>query len=293
MSHASIREFRKAGTRVRATVLPALVRHWDWLLLAALLWAGFRRLFEFLPGLWFASDTYYAHGAIVPVCAGIVVTERWPRLRTLPLRGSWWPVLALVPVLYLQWLAVRTGLYGLQATLLLLALPLGVLAVGGGRWLRGLAAPLAFLAFGLPLFDGLIDANTVRAQLLSTEFAFRLLQLVGTHPRRLDPTLIALPRFTFDVGIACSGLKVLLAVASSSVFFVLVAGLKPWRNAILIASVLPLALGVNALRIAAIGLIGNAFGPATGMRFHDASGYVSLGVCFGLQYLLTRALGWR
>lgn len=275
------------------TLVSTLSRHWDWVLLVLSFLVAFRPLLRMLPNLWFASDTYYAHGALVPVCAGIVVMERWPKLRALPVRGSGWGILFLAPVLYVAWLAAQTSQAALQAALFLATLAGGVLFVAGRAWLKGLAAPLAFLGFGLPLFDGFVDANTLTAQSLSTDVAYWILQVSGLDPHRLNPSLIVLNHFQLDIGIPCSGMKILLAVAAFSVFFVLVAGLKPWRNVLLLASALPLALGVNALRIALIGVVGNAWGEAAGHQFHDYSGYLSLFLCLGLQYGLTRALGWK
>ncbi|RYD75052.1 MAG: exosortase/archaeosortase family protein, partial [Verrucomicrobiaceae bacterium] len=136
-------------------------------------------------------------------------------------------------------------------------------------------------------------ANTQTAQALSTDGAYRLLQVLGLHPKRVDPSVISLDRFTLNVGISCSGMKTLIAVAAISYFFILVAGLKPWKNALLLLLVLPTALIVNALRIALIGLVGNTWGAAVGHQFHDYSGYLSLALCFGLQYGVTRLLGWK
>lgn len=293
MSRVAGGEVRPVGDRLRLSRATSLLRHWDWFLLTVALGVAFRPLLRGIPGLWFGDDTYYAHGSLVPICAGIVVWERLPELRKVPLVGTGWALFLLLPLLYLDALAGRTSLGALQAILLLATLAAGVFYVAGWRILRLLLAPLAFLAFGLPVFDGLVEANTVTAQHLSSDAAFALFRALGMHPRMEGPTTVALSRYALEVAAPCSGMHILLAVAAFSTFFVLVAGLRPWRNVVLVAAVLPLALLVNALRITLIGLIGNACGAEAGSHFHDASGYVSLGVCFGLLYGLTRVLGWK
>ncbi|RYD69472.1 MAG: hypothetical protein EOP84_28420, partial [Verrucomicrobiaceae bacterium] len=119
----------------RVFLVPALVRHWDWFLLLSTVYLGFRRLMQYLPEIWFSSDTYYAHGVFVPICAGLVIADRWPKLKDQPLDGNWWALLLLTPVFYVEWMAVRTSLYDLQSCLFLLTLAGGILWIAGGVWL--------------------------------------------------------------------------------------------------------------------------------------------------------------
>jgi exosortase/archaeosortase family protein len=96
-----------------------------------------------------------------------------------------------------------------------------------------------------------------------------------------------------DVGVPCSGLKLLLALSAFSVFFVLIANLKWWANAFMLAFVLPLALFINGLRIALIGVVGDTMGSDAGHQFHDYSGYITLLLCFVIVFKLARILGWK
>lgn len=67
------------------------------MVMAALLGAGF--LFAFWPLVaslgesWFGKDTYYAHGAIVPLCSAFMIYDRMETLRKIP-RSSFWLALA-------------------------------------------------------------------------------------------------------------------------------------------------------------------------------------------------------
>jgi exosortase/archaeosortase family protein len=64
-------------------------------------------------------------------------------------------------------------------------------------------------------------------------------------------------------------------------------------NLIFAASILPLALFINGLRIALIGVVGNAWGPEAGAQFHDYSGYITLILCFFILFKGARLLGWK
>jgi len=257
--------------------------------LAATFWTFFR----WLPSNWFGDDTYYAHGAVIPICAGLIVWDRWENLRKLPIKGVTWALLPVAAILYVTWFAHRTDMRTVQSVLVILLLMAGTLFVAGWQWLKGLAVPIGYLAFGFPLMDRFVDTHTQTIQQWSTEFSFLLLKAAGQNPMRLDNSAVAMDRFIMDVGVPCSGMKLLLAVMAISVFFILIAKIKWWGNTILLLSVIPMTLVVNSLRIAVIGWIGNTWGDNAGHVSHDYSGYISLVICFALMMKLTKVLGWK
>lgn len=264
-----------------------------YLLVLAGLLLTFWPLVEHLSILWFGDDTYYAHGAVVPICAGLIVWDQWDRIRQVPIRGSNLALIPLAIILYVSWFASRTDMRFFQSGLLILAIATIIAFLMGWRMLKALATPVAYLGFGLPIVDRFVMDYTQPVQRLSTDVSHEILKLVGQNPYRADASTILLDRFTLDVGIPCSGIKLLLAVAAIAVFFMLIAHLRWWANLILLASILPIAVLVNALRISLIGVVGNAYGHDAGMQFHDYSGYIGLVVCFGIVYGLTRLLGWK
>ena len=294
---SEVRELSKPSRGLGADFVRVARENWrTWLptvglvlAIAVLFWP----LIRHLETLWFGEDTYYAHGAIVPLCSLFLVWERWDRLRIMPVRGSSLALIPMAAILYVTWFAGRTDMRTFQSGLLLALIALCVAFVVGWKFLKPLAIPIAYLGFGLPMFDRLVDTYTQPLQRLSTDASFKMLAMGGQNPYRVDPTIIGLGNFTLDVGVPCSGVKLLLAVMSIAVFFALIARLKWWGNAILIGSIVPITLVVNSLRITLIGLVGNSSGRAAGMQFHDTSGYLGLVVCFALLYGLTRALGWK
>jgi len=276
---------------------PALISRLDWRHLAFLAAAGlaltFWPLFQYLPGIWFANDTYYAHGVVVPICSGLIVWDRWDKLKTIPVKGAAWALVPLFACLYVLWFALRADMHTVEATLLVLILGAAVLFVAGWRWLWALSIPIGYLFFGLPIWEHWIDKYTMQSQMASTNYAYDILKLVGLNPWRQDATTIVLDHFTLTVAVACSGLKLVLAVSAITVFFMCVGKLKWWGNLVMLASVLPLSFLVNSIRIAMIGWVGNNWGDAAGHQFHDYSGYISLVLCFLLMMKITRWLGWK
>ncbi len=276
--------------------LNALLRSEGFLLAAGLALAmgfAFWPFLAELPKDWFAPDTYYAHGSIVPLCALYVLYDRWPRIKVTPAKGSWLALALILPFLYLAFIAGRTTMMTVLSGCFVAVLVLGVAFVGGWRWAWKTAPATLYLLFGLPVWRPIIDRFTPPLQWLSTDAAYVLLKLSGLRPFRTQPNVVELPNYTLDVAEACSGLKTVLAVVAIAVFFMFIARLKPWANLTLAAIAVPLSILVNGIRIALIGVVGNAFGEAAGAQFHDYSGYIALVLCFALLYGTTRKLGWK
>ncbi len=257
------------------------------------LFLAFWELFRKLPDMWFAGDGYYSHGALVPFITGYVIYRWWPRLKDIPVRPF---VGAIIPVLLTGWLlfaGVRIEQVQILSVSFVLMLLAGIWFVAGGRWLFALMGPTVYLLFGLPIWSHVIDTYTNPLQQISTDVSYALLQLTGFTPYKYDSTTIHLSNFTLDVGVPCSGLKLVIAVSAFTVFFMMIGRLKWWGNLMMAISVLPLCLFINGLRITLIGVVGNMYGSEAGHQFHDYSGYITLLVCFFLLFKLARLLGWE
>jgi exosortase len=254
---------------------------------------SFWALIVALPHLWLSEDGYYSHGFLVPFIAGYIVYRRWPKLSTIPVKPGWFALVLLVPVLYLNHTASVTDIQAVLAVNLVLVLLLGTWFIAGWQWMWALFMPIMYLLFCMPIWVSIIEIYTNPLQQVSTKVAFQLLILFGFQPLQVDSTSILVNTFMLDVGVPCSGLKLLLALSAFSVFFVLIANLKWWGNALMLLFVLPLALFINGLRIALIGVVGDTMGSAAGHQFHDYSGYITLLLCFVIVFKTARILGWK
>ncbi|MCW5941199.1 MAG: exosortase/archaeosortase family protein [Fimbriimonadaceae bacterium] len=255
--------------------------------------AAFWPLVSGLPKLWMSEDGYYSHGFLVPVIAGYVVYRWWPRLQSRPIR-PFWP--AILPVLLMLWPLRAAYIQDIEALMsfgLILSLLCGVWFVAGARWMFALSLPILYLAFALPIWTMAIDVYLNRLQIWSTDVAYAMLKSFGLSPFRVDVTTIELNRFTLNVAVPCSGLKLVLALTAFTAFFMMIARLRWWGNLLMAGMVIPLALFINGLRIALIGVVGNEFGTDAGMAFHDYSGYITLLLCFFLLFKFARMLGWK
>lgn len=251
-------------------------------------------LFQYVEFIWLEEkDSYYSHGPLIPIIAGYLLYSERARLARIPRESNKLGLVFLVAMVYVVWVASRTTQWAPLSVLFVLCMLSSVLFIGGWKWVKATAAPILFLLFGLPMWQTIIDKYTNPLQQISTKVAFKILTSMPLDAIKLDETSIMVRGFQLDVGVPCSGLRLILAVASFMVFFILIAKLPWWKNAILAASVLPLCVALNGLRIAMIGLVGGQFGEAAGHQFHDWSGYISLVLCFFALNWMTKAMGWK
>src|SRR5207244_8408033 len=119
--------------------------------------------------------------------------------------------------------------------------------------------------------------NTVAfpVQLTSAKLASTLLNLIGFANFR-NGTQIKLDGYSLNVELPCSGFKTLIGLVSfAAAFAYLVDGPTRKRWLLFLCSA-PLAILVNGVRIAMIGMVGEVFSASAAAAFHDWSGLIVL-----------------
>ena len=251
------------------------------------------RFFSQLPTLWLGEDGYYSHGFLVPFIVGYILYRRWPTIKDTPVMPVAWIAILLVPLFWLSYGATLAGMKGILSYTILATILVGIVFVAGWGWLKKTVLPTLYLAFAFPIWTGAINSYTNPLQLTCTKISFHMLDILGLHPFRDESTTIYLGQFVLDVGVPCSGLKLMLAILAFTCFFMLIGGLKWWGNLAMVALIIPLCLFINSLRIALIGIVGNEYGQKAGATFHDYSGYITLVLCFFILFKFARLLGWK
>lgn len=267
---------------------------WPGVAVAAGLTACYWSLYVALWQLWDSDDGYYSHGYLVPFISAYIVYRWWPKLKDIPVKPGWIAIVFILAHLVFVRAAFVADIPVLLSVGFILSILFGVWLVAGFRWMLALTLPVGYLIFAMPVWNYAIDSFTNPLQLLSTKVAFHILQLSGFQPlQELTSTTIYLNNFTLDVGVPCSGFKLVVAVTAFTVFFVLISKLQWWANLIMFAVIIPLCLLINGLRVALIGMVGDRWGHDAGMQFHDYSGYITLVICFFILFKIARGLGWK
>jgi exosortase len=227
----------------------------------------------------------YSHGFLVAPLALYFAFERRDTLRHTPFEGSWW---GLVPLL-LGALALAVGRLGVELmamrTSFVLTLNGIVLLLLGLRAYRVLAFPLLFLFLMVPLPQSLVNVVAFPLQLVAADLAVKALFLLGI-PALREGNIIHLAEAKLFVAEACSGLRSLMALGTLAVVFAYFFR-KRWIERILIvASAIPIAILVNAFRVALTGILTHRFGEAAAEGvIHQTEGFFTFGLAFALLLL--------
>ncbi len=254
-------------------------------LLAALLWPALAHAIQ----VWSTTEEF-SYGFLIPIASALIVWWHRRELRCAigTQRGTAAGLLVALPALALYLLAQRAGIHALAG---LAACPLlwgTALSLWGWEAGRVLAFPIGYLAFGLGLYRGLLDSVGFALQEVTARGAAIVVQLTGT-PLVREGLVLRSGDLALIVAEPCSGMSSLLSLLALAALWIYLARGPLVGRAMLLASVGPLVLIANIIRVAFVLLVGRHFGQEAALGlFHSASSLILFG--FALAGLLT--VGW-
>lgn len=237
-------------------------------------------------------ESYYGYALFVPFLVGLMLWHRRTALAEVPKRPAPLALLVLLPALTLLVIATKTDMQAVMSTAFLLSVVSGVGFVLGGRFVRAAAFPLFFLWLMAPLPGPVLNDMTRGVQEISTIGAAKILGIIGMHPNHVG-NIIHLENYTLNVDVPCSGFKLLLCLLTFSGAFAYLTDTTLARRWGLFLFSLPLAVFVNSVRIALIGVVGECLGASAAATFHDWSGILSLFLCMTLLFGMAKVLKCR
>jgi len=176
--------------------------------------------------------------------------------------------------------------------------------VAGGAAARLAAAPLVFLLMAVPLPALVVNAVTLPLQLTASRIAEATLAASGIPVFR-DGNVLELPSAALEVAEACSGLRSLVSLTA-------IAGVLAWsaarstargsgsrwtpfaRGAAIVAIAVPVAIVMNGLRIAAVGIACELWTPrVTSGGWHTFTGWVTFVLSVAVLMQMQKAVAPR
>ena len=249
----------------------------------------------YLPILWFMVQHWgavddYSHGFLIVPLAIYFAYERRDQLKAALVEGSWWGLLPLtLGALSLSIGRLGVELMSMRAAFVLTIIGL-VLLLLGKQIFRILAFPLCFLFLMVPLPQSFVNVIAFPLQLIAAQIAVSALHWVGI-PALLEGNIIHLAHTELFVAEACSGLRSLMALLTLGVVFAYFLERGIIRRAIIIVSTVPIAIGVNAFRVALTGILAQAYGQAAASGFiHDFQGIITFLLAFAVLLAEAKAI---
>jgi exosortase B len=170
-----------------------------------------------------------------------------------------------------------------------------LLAMRGWKFLRAFWFPLMFVAFMVPLPGTFTDALTGPLKQHVSVIAEQVLYTSG-YPIARNGVTLTVGQYQLLVADACSGLNTMFSLSALGVLFMyLTARVSVLHNAIMLASILPIAFVANVIRVLVLILITYHFGDEAGQGYlHGSAGIVllmaALIALLGLDAILARVI---
>ena len=244
------------------------------------------------------SDDRYTHVLLIlPVTAAMILQDWRGRSHESPL---WTPAVGLLAISLLLGGWARWGNLGGGSDVRLAIEMAGLVLWWLGSFvfcfglqsLRSFHFPLFFLFWMIPIPRFVLDqivAELQRGSAVAAQFLFSILGV----PVSRDGTILLIPGLNIEVAAECSSIRSSLMLLVTTMVLAHVILRSPWRKALVIASVVPLSVLKNGLRIFTIGMLSTRVDRSflTG-RLHHNGGIVffliALSVIFLLLWILRR-----
>jgi exosortase D (VPLPA-CTERM-specific) len=243
--------------------------------------AGVWRSLIPLIGDW--SKQEYSHAWFIAPLALLIFVQRF---RSVQLGSKRTPgiliSLASVVIILFAW---ATGSYTLSVYGAILGLIGFVWASVGSDAMKTLAAPLVYLFFMVPPPLALYMSLSAEMQLLSSELGTVFISLFQV-PASLDGNVIILATARLEVAEACNGLRYLFPLMSFAYLISMLLEDRFWKKVLVILSSFPIAIVMNAGRIAMIAVLLDRFGIDTSIgSAHTFAGFVVFSLCIAVLAL--------
>lgn len=205
----------------------------------------------------------WGHAYLIPAIAGYLV---WRNRAALTRAGAsvFWPGLAPIVVgVLMYWSGVlQESVHMLQGLGMVLCVFGASLLMLGPRAMRYLFLPIAYLVFAITLPEQVMISITFKLQLLASRGAWVMLSMIGAPGDWFSVevegntlTLLHNGRaIPMNVAEACSGMRMVVAFYALAASVALLACRHWWQRILLILLAGPVAVFMNIVRVAVLGL---------------------------------------
>lgn len=220
------------------------------------------------------KDSNNSHGILVPLISLYLIWQKREQLSLSKITNSKVGGLILIMSMGLYLLAYAGGVGVISRSMIISSLVGLILFSLGKKIFMLLAFPLFFLIFMIPVPDSILDIVAFPLKLFATKISSFVIQAVGIPVFR-DGNVLYFAQTELEVAEACSGIRSIMSLSMLSVLFIYFSDWGWCRKAIVLTSVIPIAVVANIIRVSGIGIIAYFYGDEFARNFiHQFSGFV-------------------
>ena len=214
-----------------------------------------------------------SHGLLVPLISLFLIYKRKDELRNIP-RASLKIGGLILAVSLTIYIVAFLGAVAVVSRLMMVTSLIGlILYVFGDKVFRQIRFPVLLLFFMVPVPESIYSLAAFPLQLFATKVSTALVQAMGI-PAYREGNIVYFLHAQLEVAEACSGLRSMMAFLTLSVLLAhALTNRGRIRAAILVLSTVPLAIGVNIIRVTGTGILAHIYGDKVAQGFlHEFSG---------------------
>lgn len=248
-----------------------------------ILWAGlFYFTIESTVAIWYRSETFAHCFIILPICI-YLIKQKWRQLTEVDVSPNYKVLVLIVGVLAVWLFGSLSQLLVIEQGAGFLMLPLIIWLVCGNKVARILAFTMAFWMFSVPVGEFLIP----QLQELTADITVWSLQMTGIPVFR-EGLYIAIPGGLFEVAVACSGIRYLIASFTLGTLFAYLNYNSTKKRAIFVLFSILLPLLANGIRAYGIVMIAHL----SDMKYATGVDHLIYGwLFFGVVILIMFSVG--
>jgi len=239
---------------------------------------------------WFAADSYYSHGVLVPFISLFLILKKRERFKQIPFSPSPWGMRLFLFGIISYWISAILHVYFTSGFSMLVISMALILHFYGKNALKEILFPLLFLVFMIPLPLIIIAFICFKLKIMAAHLATLTLNSIGL-PAIEESSLIKMRHCYVLVEDSCGGLKSLISLTALGSIFAYQLRSDIFKKSLLFLSAIPIATLTNAGRIVFLSAVSEVYGTgyAQGL-LHNLSGYLVFAFSFLLLYAVKKHL---
>jgi exosortase len=264
--------------------------HQKEILVVILLFAAYTPTIIWMWDRWFAENSYYGHGILVPLVSLYLVWRKREDLKKLPPQPSPWGFRLFILGIIIFWISAILHVYFTSGFSMLIVMAGLVLHFYGKKALGEIRFPLLFLVFMVPLPLILVAFICFKLKIIAAHLATFILNRIGLPAIQLS-SIIKMAHSNVLVEDSCGGLRSLISLTALGCIFAYRLRIRLMKKMLLFASAIPIAVITNACRIVFLSAVGEIWGTEFTQGFlHDLSGYLVFVFAFLMLYAVKKLL---
>lgn len=258
--------------------------------LSILTLAAYVPTFGWMIDRWSVKDTYYSHGFLVPFISIFVAWLKREKLAELKINPSGAGWILFGTGMFIHIVSALWRVYFSSGFSLLLVLTGLILLFLGKEYLKALAFPVSFLVFMIPLPLVVIANLSFKLKIFAAAAATAIVKGLGVPVIR-EGSIMKTMHSYLVVEDPCSGIRSLIALIALGALMAHFSNISRRKKIALFLSSIPIAIGTNVIRIAALTLVSEMYGSKFAIgHFHDAMGIMVFVLAFAGLTMVSRLL---